>query len=395
MFKRHAYSILLKRLKEKRRFIQVVGGPRQVGKTTLVDQVIEALNVPTIYASADEPTLQNHAWIKQQWDLGRIQANEKKAAILFLDEIQKVPEWSSIIKLLWDEDTRSGIPLKVVLLGSAPLLIQKGLSESLAGRFELIPVTHWSFAEMHEAFGWSLDQYIYFGGYPGAAELIQDEDRWRRYINDSLIETTLSRDILLLNPIHKPALLRQLLKLSCDYSGQILSFNKMLGQLHDAGNTTTLSHYLELLKGVGMVAGIEKFSGNKLIRQRGSSPKLQVFNTALISACANSSFEEAKKNKEYWGRLVESTIGAHLLNNTLTNQIDLYYWREGNNEVDFILQVNKKIIAIEVKSAHRSNVHLGLQNFSNKFNVNRNLLIGTNALPLEVFLKEPIHKWLE
>lgn len=395
MFKRAIYHILLKRLKEKRKFIQVLGGPRQVGKTTLVQQVIESLKVPSIYASADEPTLQNHTWIQQQWDLARISAKQHKDTILLLDEIQKIPDWSEIVKKLWDEDTRHKIPLKVILLGSAPLLIQKGLAESLAGRFELIPVTHWSYPEMKKAFNWSLEQYIYFGGYPGSAELIEDENRWRRYVNDSLIETTLSRDILLLNPIHKPALLRQLFKLSCDYSGQILSFTKMLGQLHDAGNTVTLSHYLELLKGVGMVAGIEKFAGNQLIRQRGSSPKLQVFNTAIMTACTHRSFKETQNNKEYWGRLLESAIGAHLLNNSVIENYQIYYWREGNEEVDFILQVDQKIIAIEVKSQYRQGLHSGTEKFCKKFKVHRTLLVGGETLPIQTFLQEPISRWLE
>lgn len=252
------------------------------------------MNIPVIYASADESGVKDHFWIQQQWDIARLSAKDNGDVLLVLDEIQKIPDWSSVVKKCWDEDTRHKVHLKVVLLGSAPLLIQRGLTESLAGRFEQIPVTHWSFQEMHQAFGFSLDQYIYFGGYPGAAPLIQDEPRWQRYIHDALIETTLSRDILLLNPIHKPILLRRLFQLSCEYSSQILPYHKMLGQLHDAGNTTTLAHYLELLKGVGMVAGIEKYCWNQ-IRQRASSPKLQVFNTALISA--NSNFSFLKQNK--------------------------------------------------------------------------------------------------
>jgi predicted AAA+ superfamily ATPase len=250
MFRRNIYYTLLSRLQEPRRFIQVLAGPRQAGKTTLARQVMETLTIPAHYASADEPTLHDRIWIEQQWDLGRLRAKEagkSDGALLVLDEIQKVTGWSEVVKRLWDEDTTLGLPLRVVVLSSAPLLIQKGLTESLAGRFEIIPVVHWSFSEMRQAFGWGIEQLVYFGGYPGAAGLINDQERWRRYIIDSLIETTLSRDILLITRVDKPALLRRLFQLGCDYSGQVLSYQKMLGQLQDAGNTTTLAHYLDLL----------------------------------------------------------------------------------------------------------------------------------------------------
>ena len=255
MYKRPLYQTLLSRLKEPRRFLQVLAGPRQVGKTTLARQAMEGGRTRSQYASADEPTLQDRAWIEQQWDLGRMKAKDGEA-LLVLDEVQKVPGWSEVVKRLWDEDTAKRVSLKCVLLGSSPLLVQRGLTESLAGRFEILHVTHWSFAEMRDAFGWDVDQYVYFGGYPGAAALIEDRQRWARYIVESLIETTLSRDILLMTRVDKPALLRRLFLLGCDYSGQILSYQKMLGQLQDAGNTTTLAHYLELLAGAGMLKGV-------------------------------------------------------------------------------------------------------------------------------------------
>lgn len=275
MYSRPIYKSLLSRLKEPRKFLQVLAGPRQVGKTTLIRQVIDTLKVPSHYASADEPTLKSAVWIEQQWEIGRLNAmksGKKEEALLVLDEVQKVSGWSEIVKRLWDEDTANKTQLKVVLLGSSPLLIHRGLTESLAGRFEIIPITHWSFSEMKDAFGWNVEQFIYFGGYPGAAGLIDDQERWSRYIIDSLIETTISRDILLMTRVDKPALIRRLFLLGCDYSGQILSYQKMLGQLQDAGNTTTLAHYLELLAGAGMLTGLQKFAG-KQIKQRGTSPK--------------------------------------------------------------------------------------------------------------------------
>ncbi|MFZ2225284.1 MAG: AAA family ATPase, partial [Candidatus Deferrimicrobium sp.] len=266
-----------------------------MGKTTLARQAMGGVKSRSHYASADEPTLQGRTWIEQQWELGRLKAKDG-GALLVLDEIQKVPGWSEVVKRLWDEDTAKGVSLKCVLLGSSPLLMQRGLTESLAGRFEVLHVPHWSFVEMRDAFGWDVDRYVYFGGYPGAAALIEDRQRWARYIVESLTETTLSRDILLMTRVDKPALLRRLFLLGCDYSGQILSYQKMLGQLQDAGNTTTLAHYLELLAGAGMLKGVPKFSGKKVM-QRGSSPKLQVLNTALVTSQSRLSYASAKRDR--------------------------------------------------------------------------------------------------
>ncbi len=396
MYKRTIFHILLKRIQEPRRFIQVLAGPRQVGKTTIARQVMEAVSIPVHFATADEPTLRDRTWITQQWEIARLKMNEKnkkKGALLILDETQKVTEWSEIIKRLWDEDTHSGLPLKVVLLGSSPLLIQRGLTESLAGRFEIIPVTHWSYVEMRDAFGWNLEQYILYGGYPGAAGLIEDQERWARYIIDSLIETTISRDILLLTRVDKPALLRRLFQLCCDYSGQVLSYQKMLGQLHDAGNTTTLAHYLDLLNGAGLISGLSKFSG-KRVKQRSSSPKIQVLNTALMSASSHLSFEAAQQERDYWGRLVESAVGAHLVNSTRGKNIEVFYWLERNREVDFILRAGNNVAAIEVKSGRRRERLFGIEAFSKAFRVKRQLWVGEQGIPVGEFLSTPIERWL-
>ncbi len=395
MTRQTLHDELLKRLKEKRRFLQVLAGPRQVGKTTLVRQVIKASKLPAHYASADEPSLRDRTWIEQQWDAARLKARESKAgALLVLDEVQKVSDWSTVVKLLWDADTHAGLPLKVVLLGSAPLLIQRGLTESLAGRFEVIAVPHWSFAEMEEAFGWNLEQYIFYGAYPGSADLITEPERWRRYIVDSLIETTISRDILLLNRVDKPALLRQLFHLGCAYSGQILSYQKMLGQLTDAGNTVTLAHYLELLQGAGMIAGLSKYA-HGLVRQRGSSPKFQVLNTALMTAQDNRTAAEARQDGNYWGRLVESCAGAHLLNTSFGTNIELTYWRDRNQEVDFILRQGKTTVAIEVKSGRRHESLPGMETFAAHFKPKRKLLVGGQGIELAEFLTKPASYWLQ
>jgi len=389
-------ATLARRLAEPRRFIQAVAGPRQVGKTTLVQQVLDASNRVARFASADEPTLRGSGWIAQQWDAARLEAADagKSGAVLVLDEIQKIPGWSETVKRLWDEDTRARRPLRVVLLGSAPLLISRGLAESLAGRFEVLHLPHWSLTEMRDAFHWSLDQYVFYGGYPGAAPLIKEPARWSRYVLDALIETTLARDVLLLSRVDKPALLRRLFELSCRYSGQILSYTKMLGQLQDAGNSTTLAHYLELLTGAGMITGLQKFAG-QVVRSRGSSPKLQVFNTALMTAGSGLTLAEAAGDPETWGRLVESCVGAHLVNAAAAGECELYYWRERNQEVDFVVKAGRRLVAIEVKSGRAPLAHSGIAAFAAAFKPKRSLLVGGDGIALDVFLARPVAHWVQ
>ena len=392
-YQRPQGPVLAERLAEPRRFVQVVAGPRQVGKSTLVQQVTAELGLPLRYVSADEPTLRGADWINQQWEAARLELGGKDGAVLVLDEIQKIPAWSETVKRLWDEDTRKKRPLKVVLLGSAPLLIAQGLTESLAGRFEVLRLPHWSYAEMRDAFGWSIDQYLSFGGYPGAAPLIGDPVRWARYIADSLIETSIARDVLLLTRVDKPALLRRLFELACRYSGQILSYTKMLGQLQDAGNTTTLAHYLDLLAGAGMVCGLPKYAGDAA-RSRGSSPKLQVLNTALMTVTAHMSPEQVQSDREFRGRLVESAVGAHLANAAVAGECELYYWRDRGQEVDFVAKVGARLTTIEVKSGRAPSAHPGTAAFAAAFKVQRSLLVGGDGISVEDFLAHPIANWL-
>lgn len=393
MFKRPIHSMLMERMSESRRFMQVLYGPRQTGKTTLAHQVMGDLEIPSHYASADEPTLKDRTWIEQQWEIARLKVESAKNALFVMDEAQKIDGWSETVKRLWDEDTAKGLPLHVMLLGSSPLLVQRGLTESLAGRFEVIPVTHWSFAEMREAFDWGLDEYIFFGGYPGGADLINDQKRWSNYIKHALIETTISRDILLMTRVDKPALLRRLFELGCSYSGQILSYQKMLGQLQDAGNTTTLAHYLNLLEGAGLLAGLSKYAGQR-VRQRGSSPKLLVLNTALMTAQSQLNLGEAKQDTDFWGRLVESAIGAALMNGLRGENIELFYWSSRNREVDFVLSRRKSLVALEVKSGRRKVTLPGIEAFSTEFRVTKKLLVGAQGIPVEDFLLTPPPKWL-
>ena len=392
-FKRHCVQQVIRRLSEPRRFLQVLIGPRQVGKTTIARQAIESAGLPAHYVSADDPTLQDRSWLRQQWDLARIRTGSG-VFLLVIDEIQKVTGWSETVKQLWDEDAENRLDLRVLLLGSSPWLVQKGLTESLAGRFEVLPVTHWSYAEMRQAFGFSLEQYLYYGGYPGAASLICDPDRWASYIAHSLIETTLSRDIFLHSRIDKPALLRRLFHLACAYSGQILSFQKMVGQLQDAGNTTTLAHYLELLAGAGLVTGLQKYCG-QIVRQRGSSPKLLVLNTALTTALSGRSLENWKQDGHQWGRLVESAVGAHLYTSTLGKPVELFYWNKQNREVDFVVRHGDKITAFEVTSGLRADRLSGMEDLNRSFPIHQQLRIGSGGIPLEEFLAEPADLWLK
>lgn len=304
--------------------------------------------------------------------------------LLVIDEVQKIDNWSETVKKLWDEDSRQKRNLKLVLLGSSRMLLQQGLTESLAGRFETIYIGHWTFTEMQSAFGYTAEQYAWFGGYPAPAELISDETRWKKYVRESLIETSISKDVLMLTRVDKPALMKQLFELGCSYSGQILSYNKMLGQFHDAGNTTTLANYLRLLDTAGLLSGIEKYTPNK-IRQKSSSPKFQVHNTALISAQNNETFEEIMRRPDLWGRIIESVVGMHLLNASLSSDFSLTYWREGNDEVDFVID-KKKLVAIEVKSGVVKPAS-GMVPFQKKFSPDKMLLVGNDGLPWQEFLK--------
>lgn len=387
MLERHHLQPLIKRMQEPRRFLQVVIGPRQVGKTTLTTQLVTQARISYLFVSADSIAAGNTTWLEQQWEAARIKLAQPGVTefLLVIDEIQKINNWSETIKLLWDTDTRNNLNLKVILSGSSRLLLQQGLTESLAGRFESTYMGHWSFDEMQQAFGWNVNQYVWFGGYPGSATLIDDEDRWKKYVTESLIETSISKDILMLTRVDKPALMKRLFELGCLYSAQILSYTKVLGQLQDAGNTTTLSHYLELLDTAGLLAGVEKYAPD-VIRQRSSSPKFQVHNTALISAQRNELFKDALARPDEWGRMVESAIGAHLINHSLTENFNLHYWRERNDEVDFVIERKGKVIGLEVKSGAAGSTS-GMTAFKKKFNPDKVLLIGNAGLPWQDFLR--------
>ena len=414
---------LIARLNETPTRLIIVTGPRQTGKTTLVQQVLDQMERPSRYLAVDEPEPailppsgpsgvestalisieepvstfgdeRNTRWLVRQWELARIEAGRsERGFVLVFDEIQKISNWSETVKGLWDADRRYGRRLHVVLLGSAPLLMQRGMSESLAGRYETLRLTHWSFAEVSEAFDFDLSSYVYFGGYPGAATLIRDQERWREYITGAIVEPNVERDILAMQRVDKPALLKQLFELGAEYSGQILSYNKMLGQLQEAGNTTTLARYLDLLSKAGLITGLPNHSGHAH-RRRASSPKLNVHNTALMSAIAGYAFEEARADRSFWGRLVESAAGAHLLN-TLTPELRLRYWRQDSDEVDFVLERGPRLVALEIKSGARRVRSRGMEKFRKRFEVTRSIVVGEGGVPLSEFLSAPASDWFE
>jgi predicted AAA+ superfamily ATPase len=416
-FERSQINILRQRLAESPRFMIVVAGPRQVGKTTLVRQALAAHSSTFVAADQALPdavdpfgqqgsafltqplagSSPNAEWLVGQWTQARARTRarpDETCHVLAIDEIQKIPRWSEVVKGLWDADRAENLPLHVILLGSSPWLMQKGLTESLAGRYEPIRMAHWSYCEMQEAFDFSLDEYIYFGGYPGCASLVREEKRWRQYVRSALIHPNIEKDILQMTRVDKPALLKTLFELGCGaYSGQIISYTKLQGQLQDAGNTVTLAHYLELLSQAGLLTGLSKYAGQKH-RQRASSPKLNAHNTALISALSGYSFAEAGNDRTYWGRLVESTVGAHLIN-TRSDDCEVQYWRESPAEVDFVLTNGRKLVAIEVKSGASYAAPKGLAVFAGKFAACRQLIVGEGGLPLNEFLSRPAEDWLE
>ena len=396
----------------------VVAGPRQVGKSTMVRQVLGDRDAT--FLAADQPLTEGgeafvgtsgrsqqaetfvsgapptEEWLVQRWQKARSRAKavpEGERHVLAIDEIQKIPRWSEVVKGLWDADRAAGLPLHVILLGSSPWLMQKGLTESLAGRYEPIPMTHWSYAEMQEAFDFSLDDYVYFGGYPGAARLIRDERRWRDYVRSALIHPNIEKDILQMTRVDKPALLKNLFELGCAYSGQIIAYSKLQVQLQDAGNTVTLAHYLHLLGYAGLLTRLSKYAGQKH-RQRASSPKLNALNTALISALGGYTFAQARNDRSYWGRLVESAVGAHLCN-TAADNCQVQYWRESPHEVDFVLSDGHKLVAVEVKSGAGPTNPKGLAIFAEKFNATRSILVGEGGISLAEFLSRPAANWLE
>ena len=384
MFERDLVGTLVARLREPRAFMQIVIGPRQTGKTTAVEQALQKAALPYLEFSFDRPRDMTARKLESTWVQARTIAKDEGEAILFLDEVQKVPDWSGTVKALWDEDSRDGCPLKVVLAGSSSLLLERGLNDSLAGRYEEIRSTHWTFSECRETFGYELEDFLYFGGFPGAAGLRNDEQRWLDYIQRSIIDATLNQDVLQLEQVRKPALLRALFDVGASYSAQEISYRKLLGQLDDKGNTDTIAHYLELLSQAGLMSGIQKYSEKALVT-KSSSPRLLVHDTALMVAAAGEDRALLMQDPDRRGHLVETAVGAYLLGRGQKEHFGLYWWREGNDEVDFVIKKGRKRTAIEVKNGHIKDAR-GLGRFVTTFPGTYALVIGSDAFPVEDFL---------
>lgn len=383
---RSQYKILLERINEHRKFIQVLAGPRQVGKSTLVGQVLKDIIIPYSLVNADGISPEDTDWIRRVWESARIsmQLRHEEVHVLVIDEIQKIDNWSEVVKAEWDRDSHEGRNIKVLLLGSSRLLIKKGLTESLAGRFELIRITHWSYAEMRDAFGYTLDQYIYFGGYPGPATMIGDEKRWKKYIKDSLVAPAIEKDVIMTSNIYKPVLMKRAFELGCGYSGELLSLTKMIGQLQDAGNVTTVAGYIDILSQCALLCGLQKYA-NDDSRKYNSVPKFQVFNNALLTTYKGRTFLKDRQDTDAWGRWVESAVGAYLVCQAEELEYKVYYWRERNDEVDFIVVSDNATLAIEVKSGRRK-MNSGLPKFSEAFHPTHSFVVGTGGISLETFL---------
>ena len=386
MFKRDILFHLERWKDDTHRKPLILRGARQVGKTTVVKQVLKDLGLPFQLYSADSVPATQTGWISDCWNTARIQmrVENKPEFILVIDEVQKIKNWSEVVKKEWDADTFNDINIKVVLLGSSRVLLEKGLSDSMMGRFEEIRMTHWSYPEMRDAFGISLEQYVYFGGYPGAAFLIEDEERWSQYINGAIIDATINKDILYDSPIGKPALLRQTFELGASYSGEIVSLTKMIGSLQDAGNTTTLAGYLNLLGDSGLLTGLQKFAMDKS-RQRASAPKFQVYNNALKTVYSDLTYKEAILNRKEWGRIFESAVGAHIISNAFIGDYDVFYWREKDKEVDYILKKKSRIVAIEVKS-NSETYNAGLEEIRKMYHLYATMVVGEGGMKVEDFL---------
>ncbi len=320
--------------------------------------------------TADELAAPNLEWLTLQWHRAR---QKGRATLLVIDEIQKITGWSQAVKYLFDQDRRA---LKVVLLGSASLSLRQGMQESLAGRYERIDAHHWSLAECQESLGWSLDEYLKFGGYPAAGELVSDLDRWQNFIRNSIVEPVLFKDILGLTSISKPALFRQTFELTMAYPAQEISLQKILGQLQDKGNVTTIKHYLELLEGAFLLKVLFKYTGSE-IRRRSSSPKIIPLNNGLIHGFHNPNDIDTDYN--WRGRVFEAAVGAAL---STRSKGKLYYWRDGKLEVDFVLELDNNLYAIEVKSGRRRNMR-GLAKFLQRYPKSIPIIIDLdNVIPL-------------
>lgn len=347
-FQRPFVAQLAQRLDATSPLIHVLVGPRQVGKTTGVRQLMAQCRYPQYYASADDVLVSDRSWLLEQWQQALLLGD---GALLVVDEIQKVPNWPETIKALWDAQPYR---LRVLLLGSSALQIQAGVTESLAGRFELMRTHHWTFAELQAAFGYDLPRYLAFGGYPGGVALEHDADRLYAYMKDAIVEAVIGKDILQARKVANPALFRQAFQILCAYPAQEISYTKLLGQLQDKGNTDLVKYYIELYGGAFLLHALQKYSPKAWLA-RSSSPKMLPACPALYSMAAGM---DVAQSAEQRGRAFELAVGAELVQ----QPGQVFYWRERNDEVDFVYQYRDRLYAVEVKSGRKKSAK-GLEAF--------------------------------
>jgi len=346
--------------------IQLLVGPRQVGKTTLLLELGSEWEGRSVYASADTPEAVLPHWREGIWRRIEAMAGDGGPAVLLLDEIQYLPDWSLWLKSKFDESRRLGLPIRIVASGSSSLRIGSGARESMAGRFEKLTLSHWAAGDLAEIAGITpqeaVRRLVTHGGYPGAVAFWNDSARWQAYVRDSIIEPAVGRDILHLEKVRKPALLRQVFAVAAAHPSEILSLEKIAGLLAEKGALETISHYLSLLDEAFLVSPLQKFS-NSEIRRRRSSPKLVVRNNALLVA-GGSKPPDPETEPERWGRWVENACLARAVNDGM----EVHFWREEPWEVDAVVGSGGERYLLEVKTGRYSAEDLrGLGHAARKF----------------------------
>jgi len=402
------------------RIIAIIG-PRQVGKTVIALQArkrLEEAGYTCHYVSFDDPRLNQQDWpsntipsdtmeikdfaipetLVNTWEDARKDSLESpKGHVLFLDEIHLIPKWSNYVKGLWDRDRRESYPLHIVILGSVIWQMLVGRNESLTGRFREIKTMHWSLPEIDQITNLTTEEFIYYGGYPASLLKESEESRfddWHKYIIKTILGTVIGQDILLLHQIKKPALMRQLIEITPAYSGQIMAYNKLLGHLQDKDNAITVKHYLNLLSDAALITTLTRYTPKPHLRVT-SHPKFNVLNTALMTAPSGYSFEESQVNRSFWGRVVESAVGAHLCN-TRKAATQIHYWRDksGNYEVDFVIARGPHLIGIEVKSGKKQ-TRQGLNAFKEHFPHAKTMIVGSSGIAFNEFFSYTADEWID
>lgn len=384
---------LLRRLEEPPRLLQILMGPRQVGKTTSIRQAAQRLRrkkFAVVSADADALASPPGEWIARHWAKANALAKAGKPTLLAFDELQKIPGWSELVKREFDANQRlrPGLRPHVVISGSSALMMERGLTESLAGRFELIRFPHWSFGEQSSAFKLDLNGYVAMGGYPRLHEFSHDAERFLGYVRDSIVESVLNKDILLLRPVDKPVLLRRLFEFACYHPVEIVSLQKMLGPLTDKGNVTTIAHYLDLLAKAFLIVPLQKYSP-EILRIRSSSPKIVVMAQALLTAVQGKTPLSFAKDRSLYGRWVENAVGAHLLR----SGFDVFYWRERDEEIDFIARRQGVVFAVEVGISDKKRA-TPLARLAGKSGITRTLIVGPSGVGIDKFLSNDPAAWI-